>query len=277
MKKFAIYFFTLYFLMVVIHFATGWILQKGYIPIHSLKNIQKIDIKELQEKKALAIEYIARTNNVYILTQESEFYAINLKDHKVKYKKEFDFIKDFKDMKCIESICMVAQDNKLIEVVLREKNSRKVVAIERAIEKIELYGLGVIVRDIEHNIHQLYYTHAPFKKSDMKRLNKLKIFCGGSDVSTSEHWTSEISDCKKFLKIYVHQHGRTMGFLNLHSIKDIVVDDDAFLSNQDGHNIIFIGRNNLIYQAQTTHSFIAKLNGVLRPFVYFPMLPFLMA
>jgi hypothetical protein len=282
MKKSILYIAVLYILFVLIHAGSGWLLRSGVMPAYSLTEVEPVDIDTLRGKKAVAVEYIDRTHDAYILTGEGGFYALNLRNHNVHYHARLEGMKGVKDMKCQELRCMAAKGDSLLYLDFFRYGSFRtapkistVATVKNPIADIALYGSGVLVRDDGGRIHHFNYAKRDLVERDLKRLDDLKSACGTSNLSITGHWTNEKASCRKFLKISLRQGHNTMTFSTLRGITDIVVDNDAFCSNRNGFNVLFIGSDSEVYQAKTATSFVTEIHTFTMPFAYLPLIPFM--
>lgn len=74
---------------------------------YKLTNAKPVHIDKLNDQPVVAIEYIPRTHDVYVLTKDRDLYTFNFKTGNLDKEHLLDFLDEPVDMKCRENACMI--------------------------------------------------------------------------------------------------------------------------------------------------------------------------
>lgn len=233
----------MYLLSYVLYVFSGKLLI--HLPTYSFYNVSNLLADEFKNKKVIKIISIERTNEVYIFTQEKDFYIVSLRDMKLQYHNTLHIDGNIENIYCNELECSIATDNALVKMHIKESWNKR------------------------------YITISSLKQNEQKiDFNKL-YFC----KYYSKHYQKNEGYIIKFYeKNYNGKCKERVTFLNLYDIKDLAVDDELFYSIYNYEkNAIFSDSNGKLKKAKTKKAFtpLETVHKITKFIVFLPILPFL--
>ena len=285
MKKFFFSLFGVYVLIVITHFLLGWLFSQNIIPQYSFKNVSLLLPNEFKNKKITVIQYIARRDEVYVFTDTNDIYIFNLNTMKKVFQYNLPIESKIKSIKCVEDKCAILTEDSIKQLYIKGYTDRTIqlqllssnTNIQN-IDKLIYYNSFTLIYQTK-NKFAIYNNPTTTTNKLLTSLHKIEKISNTSDFEFIDEdysiWTKAYYNT--FMKINVVELSEhdiphmIIGFLNIHHIKKIVIDDEMF-HGYPPKNVIFINTKGELYKAITTTSFFQDIYNFSRPFAYLPML-----